>query len=64
MERRNDIGRCGSASWWWMEEGKVINRSETKLMHAGRGSMKFGLNSGGEVIEVEEFTVGAWDIEI
>ncbi len=47
-----------------MEEGKVINRSETKLTHAGRGSMTFGLNSGGEVIKVEEFTGVAWDIEI
>ena len=47
-----------------MEEGKVVNRSETKLTHAGRGSMTFGLNSGGEVIEVEEFTGVAWDIEI
>ncbi len=47
-----------------MEEGKVVNRSETKLMHAGRGSMMFGLNSGKEVIEVEEFTGVAWDIEI
>ncbi len=64
MERRNDIGRCGSASWWWMEEGKVINRSETKLMHAGGGSMTFGLNSGGEVIKVEEFMGVAWDIKI
>ncbi len=47
-----------------MEESKVINRSETKLMHAGRGSMTFGLNSGREVIKVEEFTGVAWDIEI
>jgi hypothetical protein len=39
-----------------MEEGKIINGSETKLKHAGRGSMTVGLNSGGEVIEVEEFT--------
>ncbi len=47
-----------------MEEGKVVNRSETKLTHAGRGSMTFGLNSGGEVIEVKEFTGAAWVIEI
>ncbi len=47
-----------------MEEGKVINRSETKLTHAGRGSTMFGLNSGREVIEVEEFMGVAWDIEI
>ncbi len=38
-----------------MEEGKVINRSKTKLMHGGGGSMMLGLNSGREVIEVEEF---------
>ncbi len=47
-----------------MEEGKVINRSETKLTHVGRGSMMFSLNSGREVIEVEEFMGVAWDIEI
>ncbi len=47
-----------------MEEGKVVNRSETKLTHAGRGSMTFGLNSGGEVIEVEEFMGVAWNIKI
>jgi hypothetical protein len=47
-----------------MEEDKVVNRSETKLTHAGRGSMTFGLNSGGEVIEVEECMVVACDIEM
>ncbi len=47
-----------------MEEGKVVNRSEINLTHACRGSMTFGLNSGGEVIEVEEFMCVAWDIEI
>ena len=47
-----------------MEEGKVVNRSETKLTHAGRSSMTFGLNSGGEVIKVEEFMGVAWDIKI
>ncbi len=47
-----------------MKEGKVVNRSETKLMHADRGSMTFGLNIGGEVIKVEEFMRVAWDIEI
>jgi hypothetical protein len=47
-----------------MKEGKVVNRSEAKLMHAGRGSMTFGLNSGGEIIKVEGFKGVAWDIEI
>ena len=47
-----------------MEEGKVINRSETKLIHVGGGSMTFVLNSGRGVIKVEEFTGVVWDIEI
>ncbi len=46
-----------------MEEGKIINRSETKLPHAGRGGTTVGLNSVGAVIKVEEFTGVAWDIE-
>jgi hypothetical protein len=63
MEGRNNIGRCGRDIWWWMEEGKIINRSETKLMHAGRGGTTVGLNGVGEVIKVEEFTGVARDIE-
>ena len=64
MEGRSNIGRCGSAIWWWMGvEGKIINRIETKLAHAGRGSTTVGLNGSREVIKVEEFTGVAWDIE-
>jgi hypothetical protein len=63
MEKRNDIGRCGSDIWWGMEEGKIINRSETKLTHVGGGGTMVVLNGGGEVIEVGEFTGVAWDIE-
>ncbi len=46
-----------------MEEGKIINRSETKLTHADRGGTTAGLNSVGEVIKVEEFMGVTWDIE-
>jgi hypothetical protein len=63
MEGRNNIERCDSDIWWWMEEGKIINRSETKLMHAGGGGTMVGLHGVGEVIKVEEFTSVAWDIE-
>ncbi len=45
-----------------MEEGKIINRSETKLTNAGGGGTTVGLNGGREVIEVEEFMGVAWDI--
>ena len=63
MEGRNNIGRCDSDIWWWMEEGKIINRSETKLTHAGGGGTTVGLNDVGEVIKVKKFTGVAWDIE-
>ncbi len=46
-----------------MEEGKIINRGDTKLTHAGGGGTMVGLNGVGEVIKVEEFTGVAWDIE-
>ncbi len=46
-----------------MEEGKIINRSETKLTHAGGGGIMVDLNGVGEVIKVEEFTGVVWDIE-
>jgi hypothetical protein len=46
-----------------MEEGKIINRSETKLTHAGGGGTMVGLNGVGEVIKVKDFMSVAWDIE-
>ena len=62
MEGKSNIGRCGSAIWW-MVEGRIINRSETKLTHADRGSTAVGLNCSKKVIKVGEFTGVVWDIE-
>ena len=55
--------RCGRGILLWSEECEVINRRETKLVHAFRCSATGGLDCGGKVIKVEEFVGVARNVE-